>query len=59
MLSTDDGFVEDGFGHGACNSDTKDLFVAASREASGFSGCVEAQTDIAPCIKGVVLEHQS
>lgn len=42
VLTTDHGFVEDGFGHGACNSDTKELFLAASSQASGFSGCVEA-----------------
>ena len=57
VLTTDHGFVEDGFGHGDCNSDTKNLFLAASSRVSGLSGCVEAQTDIAPCIKGVVSEH--
>ncbi|MGB3906751.1 MAG: alkaline phosphatase family protein [Anaerolineae bacterium] len=55
VITTDHGFVEGGFGHGVCNSDTKDLFLAASRRPPGFSGCVEAQTDIAPCIKGVMF----
>jgi alkaline phosphatase len=58
VVTTDHGFEEDGFGHQVCNSDTKDLFLAASPQVSGFSACVEAQTDIAPCIKGVVSEHR-
>jgi arylsulfatase A-like enzyme len=57
VLTTDHGFVEGGFGDSVCDGDTKDLFLAASPQVPGFSSCVEAQTDIAPCIKGVVSEH--
>jgi hypothetical protein len=56
VVTTDHGFVEGGFGHGVCDSDTKDLFLVSSPRVSGFDGCVEAQTDIAGCLKGVASE---
>jgi len=57
VVTTDHGFEEDGFGHSVCDSYTKDLFLVARPEVSWFSECMEAQTDIATCIKGVVLEN--
>ena len=56
VVTTDHGFVEDGFGHSVCTNDTKNLFLAARPHVDAFSGCVEAQTDIAGCIQEVVSE---
>jgi hypothetical protein len=54
VLTTDHGFEEDGFKHRTCNADTKDLFLAPSRHGAHFYGCIETQTDIAPCIRGTM-----
>lgn len=52
ILTTDHGFEEGGLQHRACNADTKDLFLATTRNGSGLFECITFQTDIAPCIKG-------
>jgi len=54
VLTTDHGFTEGGGGHKTCDADTKDLFLAPSRIGARLFGCVETQTDIAPCIKGMM-----
>jgi LysM repeat protein len=50
VLTTDHGFNEGGTQHDTCTPDTKNLFLAASRNGSGLFGCIRYQTDIAPCV---------
>lgn len=50
VLTTDHGFNEGGFQHDTCTADTKNLFLATSRNGTGLFGCIRSQTDIAPCI---------
>jgi len=53
VLTTDHGFNEGGTQHDTCTADTKDLFLAASKNGSGLFGCIRSQTDIAPCIQQI------
>jgi LysM repeat protein len=50
VLTTDHGFNEGGFQHDTCTADTKNLFLATSKNGTGLFGCIRSQTDIAPCI---------
>jgi LysM repeat protein len=50
VLTTDHGFNEAGMQHDTCTPDTKDLWLAASRNGTGLFGCIRVQTDIAPCL---------
>jgi hypothetical protein len=52
IVTTDHGFEEGGVRHKACNADTKGLFLAATENGSSLLGCINFQTDIAPCLKG-------
>ncbi len=51
VITTDHGFNEGGMQHDTCTADTKDLFLATSKNGAGLFNCIRSQTDISPCLR--------